>query len=87
MPGKLHLRGDNLQQIAFDAIKAIRERAGADPLTGISDITGQNGLAIIRKERRKELAFENKILWDIRRWRTQHSDILNGFTQSDGAYL
>ena len=78
--------GDNFQQIAYDAIKEIRERAGADPLTGISDVAGQNGLSIIRKERRKELAFENKILWDIRRWRTQHSDILNGFTQSDGAY-
>jgi hypothetical protein len=44
------------------------------------------GIKIIRKERTKELAFENKTLWDIRRWRTQHSDLLNGFTQSDGAY-
>jgi hypothetical protein len=52
----------------------------------MSDIMGQSGLEIIRKERRKELAFENKILWDIRRWRTQHADILNGYTQSDGAY-
>ncbi|HEY9340985.1 MAG TPA: RagB/SusD family nutrient uptake outer membrane protein, partial [Hanamia sp.] len=76
--------GDDFQQIAFDAIKDIRERAGADPLTG--NLSGQSGLEIVRKERRKELAFENKILWDIRRWRTQHSDILNGFTQSDGAY-
>ena len=74
--------GDNYQQIAFDAIKDIRERAGADPLTNIADLT----LKIIRKERTKELAFENKTLWDIRRWRTQHSDILNGYTQSDGAY-
>lgn len=78
--------GDSFQQIAYDAIREIRERAGADPLIGMSDITGQSGLEIIRKERRKELAFENKILWDIRRWRTQHADILNGYTQSDGAY-
>jgi len=78
--------GDNYQQIAFDAIAAIRERAGADPLIGISDISGQPGLQIIRKERKKELGFENKTLWDIRRWRTQHSDILNGYTQSDGAF-
>ncbi len=76
--------GDNLEQIATDAIRDIRERAGADPL--ISSLAGQSGLEIIRKERRKELAFENKILWDIRRWRTQHSEMLNGFTQSDGAY-
>lgn len=86
LAGQAPPSGDNFQQIAFDAIKAIRERAGADPLTGIGDITGASGLAIIRKERRKELAFENKVLWDIRRWRTQHSDMLNGFTQSDGAY-
>jgi hypothetical protein len=86
LAGQTAPAGENFQQIAYDAIKAIRERAGADPLTSISDIDGQNGLANIRKERRKELAFENKILWDIRRWRTQHSDVLNGFTQSDGAY-
>lgn len=54
--------GDNLMQIAYDAIKAIRERAGADPMAGIADIAGQNGLQLIRKERRKELAFENTIL-------------------------
>lgn len=78
--------GDNFQQIAFDAIQAIRLRAGADPLTSISQITGESGLHLIRKERRKELAFEHKTLWDIRRWRTQHSDVLNGLTQSDGAF-
>lgn len=78
--------GDNFQQIAFDAIKDIRERAGADALTGISDVSGETGLQNIRKERKKELAFENKTLWDIRRWRTQHSDMLNGATQADGAY-
>ena len=86
LAGQTDPAGDNLQQIAFDAIKAIRERAGADPMVGMSDVSGQAGLQLIRKERRKELAFENKILWDIRRWRTQHSDMLNGFTQSDGAY-
>lgn len=86
LAGQTDPAGDNLQQIAYDAIKAIRERAGADPMAGVAEIAGQNGLQLIRKERRKELAFENKILWDIRRWRTQHSDMLNGFTQSDGAY-
>ena len=76
--------GENLEQIAIDAITAIRERAGADPLT--TGLAGHDGLEVIRRERKKELAFENKILWDIRRWRTQHSEMLNGFTQSDGAY-
>ena len=78
--------GDNLQQVAFDAIQAIRERAGADPLTSMAEISGQSGLEVIRKERKKELGFEHKTLWDIRRWRTQHSEMLNGYTQSDGAY-
>jgi len=80
------IAGENLQQVAFEAIRDIRERAGADPLLGAGEVLGSTGLAVIRKERRKELAFENKILWDIRRWRTQHSDMLNGFTQSDGAF-
>lgn len=84
LAGEAAPAGDDFSQISYDAIKDIRERAGADPLTG--DLSGQNGLQIIRNERRKELAFENKTLWDIRRWRTQHSDMLNGFTQSDGAY-
>jgi len=86
LAGEAAPAGDNFQQIAYDAIRLIRERAGADPLTSINDISDVAGLKIIRKERTKELAFENKNLWDIRRWRTQHSDMLNGFTQSDGAY-
>ena len=84
LAGEAPPAGDDFQQIAFDAIKDIRERAGADPLIG--PLTGQAGLDIIRTERKKELAFENKTLWDIRRWRTQHSEMLNGFTQADGAY-
>ena len=86
LAGQTPPAGENFQQIAYDAIRLIRERAGADPLTGIGDVAAQSGLNIIRKERRKELAFENKILWDIRRWRTQHAEVLNGFTQSDGAF-
>jgi hypothetical protein len=78
--------GDDYQQIAFDAIQALRQRAGATLLNGTSDLSGNNGIQIVRKERRKELGFENKILWDIRRWRTQHSDPLNGSTQGDGAF-
>jgi len=86
LAGEAAPSGDNFQQIAYNAVKDIRERAGADPLTGMSDLSGVAGLKIIRKERTKELAFENKNLWDIRRWRTQHSDMLNGYTQADGAY-
>ena len=78
--------GSNYLQVAFDAVQAIRQRAGAILLNSASDLSGNDGLQIVRKERRKELAFENKILWDIRRWRTQDSETLNGSTQTDGAY-
>ena len=78
--------GSNYMQVAFDAVQAIRQRAGAILLNGVSDLSGSDGLQIVRKERRKELAFEHKVLWDIRRWRTQDSDPLNGSTQNDGAY-
>ena len=53
------------QQQALTDINAIRERAGASLAT-----LGQlNSIDTIRKERRKELAFENKTWWDLRRWR------------------
>ncbi|MDR0414317.1 MAG: RagB/SusD family nutrient uptake outer membrane protein [Prevotellaceae bacterium] len=65
--------GDNMLQIATDAIKEIRERAGADQLT--ANLTGDEASRnIVRKERRKELAFEHKTKWDLRRWRVQHEE-------------
>ena len=82
LAGETAPAGDDFKQIAFDAIQEIRERAGADLLTSVAELD----LEVVRKERKKELAFEHKTLWDIRRWRTQHSDMLNGYTQEDGAY-
>ncbi|MBD1363663.1 RagB/SusD family nutrient uptake outer membrane protein [Mucilaginibacter sp. ZT4R22] len=54
-------------QDAFLDINQIRERAGATLLAGPGDLSSVN---VVRKERRKELGFENKIWWDMRRWRT-----------------
>jgi hypothetical protein len=54
-------------QDAFLDINQIRERAGATLLAGPGDLSNVN---VVRKERRKELGFENKIWWDMRRWRT-----------------
>lgn len=76
--------GQNLIGVAYECIRQIRERAGANPLTSPAEISGQKGLELIRKERRKELAFENKIVWDIRRWRTQTTEKINGQTPEDG---
>jgi hypothetical protein len=50
---------------AFNIINQIRSRAGAIPLASSGAMT----IDTIRKERRKELAFENKTYWDLKRWR------------------
>jgi hypothetical protein len=65
--------GDDMLQVATDAVKAIQERAGAIQLSAAlaADETGRN---LVRKERRKELAFEHKTKWDLRRWRVQHEE-------------
>ncbi len=58
-------QGANYQQQALADLNAIRERAGAT-LATLADLTSVD---TIRKERRKELAFENKTWWDLKRWR------------------
>lgn len=62
---ELHAAGQTgtYLQHAITTINSIRERAGASLLTTINNVN------VIRTERRKELAFENKIYWDLRRWR------------------
>ncbi len=70
--------GDNMLAIATRAINDIRERAGAELLAG--NLAADNeSRDIVRKERRKELAFEHKAKWDIRRWRVQHYEGRTGF--------
>ncbi|RWY52492.1 RagB/SusD family nutrient uptake outer membrane protein [Mucilaginibacter gilvus] len=54
-------------QDAYQDINQVRERAGATLLAGPGDLSN---VSVVRKERRKELGFENKIWWDMRRWRT-----------------
>jgi hypothetical protein len=53
------------QQDAMTIINQIRSRAGAAAWTNF----GPTPIATIRYERRKELAFENKTYWDLKRWR------------------
>lgn len=59
-------QGANYLQDAFTIINQIRERAGATLLASAASL---NNITIIRNERRKELAFENKVWWDLKRWR------------------
>jgi hypothetical protein len=68
---ELKLLGDsdhNYVTEAYEVVQAIRHRAGADLLTDISQLDRE----VIRKEIRKELAFENKTYWDMVRWRIFH---------------
>ncbi|MGJ1206312.1 RagB/SusD family nutrient uptake outer membrane protein [Sphingobacterium lactis] len=64
------------------------------PGTGVGSyvLAPTRGLQIIRIERRKELAFENKLWWDILRWRTADVEVnqrtwrkLNPFLFAKGA--
>ena len=65
------IQGEDMLTVATEAINDIRQRAGADLLTqGLTaDEISRN---IVRRERRKELAFEHTTKWDLRRWRVQH---------------
>ena len=58
------------------SINDIRERAGARLLT--SSLAGTiDSRDIVRKERRKALAFEHKPKWDLRRWRVNHYEAVS----------
>ena len=57
-------------QDAYTCINEIKERAGADLVVNKTALTKE----VVRLERRKELSFENKVWWDMRRWRTAHKE-------------
>lgn len=70
--------GDDMLAVATEAITAIQTRAGATLLD--HTLTGTNeDRDIVRKERRKELAFEHKTKWDLRRWRVLDIANRDGF--------
>lgn len=72
------VEGDDMLQVATEAIQQIQRRAGANVLD--HKLTGTNeDRDIVRKERRKELAFEHKTKWDLRRWRVLDKDNRDGF--------
>lgn len=78
MAGVASPDGTNMLEVATTAVNDIRKRAGAKQLT--SALTGnEESRNIVRKERRKELAFEQKTKWDLRRWRVQHYENRDGF--------
>jgi hypothetical protein len=58
---------------AVACMKAIRDRAGAKKVYTASGLT----IDLVRKERRMELFFENKVFWDLKRWRIFDREVSN----------
>lgn len=56
-------------QPVYEAVEAIRERAGLDPFSLPAGLTQAEMRLIIRNERQKELAFEGHRFFDVRRWK------------------
>ncbi|MCL7987240.1 RagB/SusD family nutrient uptake outer membrane protein [Sphingobacterium sp. lm-10] len=78
MAGEASPDGSSMLQVATESINQIRERAGAS-LLAVNLSADNASRDIVRKERRKELAFEHKSKWDIRRWRVNHYEGRDGF--------
>src|SRR5690606_18557093 len=55
-------------QAVYQAVEAIRERAGLSPYQLAAGLTQAEMRDVIRNERRKELAFEGHRFFDVRRW-------------------
>ena len=57
----------------YDAIRALRKRAGIEPgegeKYGLEEMTQAEMRKVIQNERRIEMAFEEQRYWDIRRWK------------------
>ena len=70
--------GSDMLAVATDAVNDIRRRAGASLLA--SKLSGTDeSRNTVRKERRKETAFETGTKWDLRRWRVNDYDNRDGF--------
>ncbi len=70
--------GGSYRNEAWKSIDALRERAGADRTY---DTESTLTIESVRRERRKELAFENKIYWDLKRWRIIHLEQNNSLAR------
>lgn len=56
-------------QEVYDAVEAIRQRAGLDPYQLKQGLTKDEMRKVIQHERQVELAFEESRFWDVRRWK------------------
>ncbi|MDP4210272.1 MAG: RagB/SusD family nutrient uptake outer membrane protein [Bacteroidota bacterium] len=60
---------DAPDQQVYDAVEAIRQRAGLNPYKLTAGLTQADMRKVIQTERRVELAFEGHRFWDVRRWK------------------
>lgn len=56
-------------QEVYDAVEAIRKRAGLDPYQLNPGLSQAEMRKVIQNERQIELAFEGHRFWDVRRWK------------------
>lgn len=56
-------------QEVYDAVQAIRERAGLNPFQLQPGLSKEEMRNVIQHERRVEFAFEEQRFWDVRRWK------------------
>ena len=56
-------------QDVYDAVQAIRKRAGLLPYELTPGLSQEQMRSVIRHERQVELAFEESRFWDVRRWK------------------
>lgn len=61
-------------QEVYDAVEAIRQRAGLNPYRLSTGLTKDAMREIIHNERRKELAFEEHRFYDVRRWKLAETE-------------
>lgn len=74
-------------ELAYDAIKSIRKRAGIEPGTdnmyGLKRNMSQEEMRLlVRNERRIELAFEDHRWYDLRRWKMGVSNLNGNFNKA-----
>ena len=75
---------------AYDAIKAIRQRAGVggtdDPYLEACANSQEQMRQLIRNERRLELCFEGVRFWDVRRWKLDINEPVYGLRLNGDSY-
>ena len=79
-------------QEVYDAVEAIRQRAGLNPYQLPTGLSQDDMRKAIQQERRVEFAFEAQRFWDVRRWKiseqteTQMMTGMRVIKNTDGTY-